>query len=221
MKLDILRILLITLFCVISIAAQDAKENLLEKVDLTFYVEGSPTIEDVGFNNPKSSWKIEYQLYLSDWDALKKLGRCGVKNESDSKEYCSHTINKKLDKRIKKIAVLVSKGKFSRNRLSVESNRKVVETVNLAPEVIEIFNQAAQIYEKNPVFVFYVKTKISTKNSAGAKLKKKYVTEGLHSLKIYKTDRSVDYWNVAKLSFGISVVKDEAGSLRLQAGYTH
>lgn len=221
MRLNILLILLITLLCVVSTVAQNAKENLLEKVDLTFYVEGSPTIEDVGFNNPKSSWKIEYQLYLSDWNTLKKLGRCGVKDEGTSKEYCSPTINQKLDKRIKKIAVLVSKGKFSRNRLSVESNRKIIETVNLTPEVIEIFNQASQIYEKNPVFVFYVKTKISTKNSAGAKLKKKYMTEGLHWLKIYKLDKSFDYWNLAKLSFRTEVVKMEDGSLELQVGYTH
>jgi hypothetical protein len=221
MKLNILGILLITLFCVISTVAQDAKENLLEKVDLTFYVEGSPTIEDAGFNNPKSSWKIEYELYLSDWSALKKLGRCGVKNEDASPKYCSDTVNQKFDKRIKKIAVLVSKGKFSRNRLSVEANRKITETVNLTPGVIETFNQASQIYEKNPVFVFYVKTKISTKNSVGAKLKKRYMTEGLHWLKIYKSDKSFDYWNLAKLSFRLGVEKEENGSLTLRAGYTH
>jgi hypothetical protein len=221
MKLNILRILLITLFCLIPTVAQDAKENLLEKVDLTFYVEGSPTVEDVGFNNSKSSWKIQYELYLSDWDALKKIGRCGVKTEDALQEYCSHTINQKLDKRIKKIAVLLSKGKFSRNSLSVESNRKIVETVNLTPEVIETFNQASKIYEKNPVFVLYVKAKISTKNSTGAKLKKKHMTEGLHSLKIYKSDKSVDYWNIAKLSFGLGVEKEKDGSLTLRAGYTH
>lgn len=221
MKSNILRILLITLFCVIPIVAQDAKENLLEKVDLTFFVEASPTTEDVGFNNPKSSWKIEYELYLSDWDALKKIGRCGVKNEAASPEYCSDTINQKFDKRIKNFAVLVSKRKFSKNRLSVESNRKVVETVNLTPEIVETFNQAARIYEKNPVFVFYVKAKISTKNSTGAKLKKKYTTEGLHWLKIYMSDKTFDYWNIAKLSFGLGVEKMKDGALTLRAGYTH
>jgi hypothetical protein len=221
MRLNILLILLITLLCVVSTVAQNAKENLLEKVDLTFYVEGIPTIESVGFNNPKSSWKIEYQLYLSDWNSLKKLGRCGVKDEGSSKEYCSPTVKQKLDKRIKKIAVLVSKGKFSRNRLSVESNTRIVETVNLTPQVIEIFNQASQIYENNPVFVFHVKTKVSTKNSAGKKLKGRYMTEGLHWLKIYKLDKSFDYWNIAKLSFGIRVVESRNGSLELQGGYTH
>lgn len=72
MKLKVLRILLIALFCVIPTVAQDAKENLLDKVDLTFFVKGNPTVEDAGFNNPKSFWRIEYELYLFDWDALKK-----------------------------------------------------------------------------------------------------------------------------------------------------
>ena len=212
--------MLIVLFCVVSTVAQNTEENLLEKVDVTFYVEANPTVEDVGFNNPKSSWKIQYELYLSDWEALKKIGRCGVK-AADSREYCEPTVNKKFDKRIKKISVLVSKGKFSRKRLAVETNRKVVETVNLTPEVIEIFNRASRIYEKNPVFVFFVRASISTKNSAGAKLKKKYMTEGLHWLKIYKLDKSFDYWNVSKLSFGLGVEKERDGTLTLRTGYTH
>src|SRR5690349_3622298 len=152
MKFNLPGILFFTFFLVISTAAQSNKVNILEKVDLTFYLEAEPGVEEVGVNNPKSSWKTEYKLYLSDWDALKKIGRCGMQDDS-SKEYCSHTTNQKLDKRIKKIATLISKGKFSNKKLAADSNRKLTKTVNLTPEVIEIFNQASLTYEKNPVFI--------------------------------------------------------------------
>jgi hypothetical protein len=214
-----------SLFFALCVAAsafsQSTDENLFEKVEIKFELQGEPSSEEVGFNDLRSSWKVEYQLFLSDWDRLKKLGRCGVKESASSREYCSDTIDKKLDKGIKKIALFVSKGKFTKNQLASDPNREIIETVKFTPEVINIFNEASKIYQKNPVFVFFVKTSISTRDRAGKKVKKKYTTEGLHWLKIYKADGSFDYWNVAKLSHTLNIVKKEDGTLALRKGYTH
>lgn len=213
--------LLTFLFAISAFAQQNPQGNLLEKIDLTFYIESEPTIEDAGFINPKSSWKIEYQLYLSDRGELTKIGRCGTGENEQERKGCSHTTNKKPDKRIKKISVLLSKKKYKRNNLAVDSNRKIVETVNFSPEVIETFNQAAKVYEKNPAFVLFVKVNVSTKNSAKARLKEKYMTEGIHWLKIYNFEgKPFDYWNVSKLSFGNRVIKQNDGSLKLGMGFT-
>lgn len=221
MKSLILSITFLLFLFAISALAQQPPENLLEKTELTFYIEAEPTIADAGFNNPKSSWKIEYQLYLTDRAELTKIGRCGAGETEQEKKGCSHTVNQKPDKRIKKISVLLSKKKYKRNNLAADSNRKIVETVNFSPEVIETFNQAAKVYEKNPTFVLFVKVSVSTKNAAKAKLKKKYMTEGIHWLKIYNFEgKPFDYWNVSKLSFGSRVVKENDGSLRFGVGYT-
>lgn len=220
MRIKIPLLFFISLFIAVSAFSQTADENLLERVEIKFSLQGEPTIEDVGFNDPKSTWKIEYQLFLSDWDALKKIGRCGVRESPTLPEYCSDTTDKKLDKRVKKLSRFIAKGKFTRKQLAVNANREIIETVNFTPEVVNIFNEASKIYNKNPVFVFFVKTKISTKNSAGKKFKKQYMTEGLHWLKIYKPDNSFDYWNLSKLSYSLTILKDENGSLFLRKGYT-
>ena len=70
----ILSIFLLALFNAVS--AQNETLNLLEKVDLTFSLSGEPAPADVGFDNPKSSWKLKYELYLTDFAELEKIGRC-------------------------------------------------------------------------------------------------------------------------------------------------
>lgn len=202
--------------------AQETAPNLLEKVVLTFYLEADPSVAAVGFDRAQSSWKIEYRLYLTDRNSLAKIGRCGIEEGGGEAKGCSHTTNKKPDARIRKISLLLSKKKYKRTRLDIAANRKILETVNFSPEVVEIFNQAAKVYEKNPTFVLFVKVGVSTKNSAKVKLKKKYATEGIHWLKIYNFEgKPFDYWNISKLSFGAQVVREPDGSLRLGAGFTH
>lgn len=221
MKLRILVFLILCAFVPNAAFAQSAQENLLEKVDIRFLLDGDPSASDVGFDDPKSTWKIEYQLYLTDWDDLQKLGRCGVRQAPDSPAYCSHTVDKNLDKKVKKVSRIMSKGKFVKTQLSSDANREILETVNFSPEVIAAFNEAAKVYAKNPVYVFFVKTSIKIKAPSGKKFKKKFMTEGLHSLKIYKVDKTFDYWNLAKLSYWLTIAKEKDGALYLRKGYTH
>lgn len=219
-----LNALIVMIFCLSLTGlafSQEAENNLLEKVDIRFSLDGDPTPDDAGFSDPKSNWKIEYQLYLSDWDELKKLGRCGLRETPDSLAYCSGAIDKKFDKRLKKVSRFMAKGKLVRTQLSNDANREIIETVNFSPEVINAFNDAAKVYEKNPVFVFFVKTSLKTRTPNGKKFKKKTMAEGLHSLKIYKIDKTFDYWNLAKLSYSLTISKDKDGSLILRKSYTH
>lgn len=219
-----LKALIVAIFCLCLITpafSQEAENNLLEKVEIRFSLDGDPAPEDVGFNDSKSIWKIEYQLYLSDWDDLQKLGRCGVRQAPDSPPYCEHTVDKKLNKKVKKVSRLMSKGKFTRTQLYLESNREILEPVKFSPEVINAFNEAAKVYAKNPVYVFFVKTSIKTKAPNGKNFQKKFMTEGLHSLKIYKADKTFDYWNLAKLSYWLTIAKEKDGALYLRKSYTH
>lgn len=215
----LLFLFLVSLIFVQTSAAQT--EDLLKKIDLTFYLDAEPETEDVGFSNPKSNWKIDYQLYLSDWKTLEKIGRCGVRQDANSKAYCSHTTGKKLDKKSKKLSSFISAGKFEKTALSEASNRTFTIPVELSAQAIAEFNEAAKVYDKNPVLIFYVKAAVSTKNSAGKKLKKKYRTEGAHFLKFYLENKTFDYFNLSKLSFGLTIVKNAKGELELRTGYTH
>lgn len=196
-----------------------AQENLLEKVELTFSLTGEPTPQDAGFDNPKSSWKTNYELYLIDFSELEKLGRCN--KDEYGRHICPMMDNKKLDKQIRKKSLKVFKGSFTRKSLSSDANREVTVPINLPPEVIEIYNQATGIPEKNPTFILFVTEKVSVKNSAGAKLKKKYSINGLKPLKTADSNRTFEYWNVKNLSLNITIVKQVNGRLRFVGGLIH
>ena len=193
-------------------SAQNASDNLLEKVDLKFYLDGEPKPEDVGFDNPKSFWKLEYELGLTDSAELEKLGRCH-RNEK-RQLVCPIIRDKKLDKKIRKISMRIAKGKFTRKSLLSESNREVTIPIQLSPEVIEIFNQAANVYKKNPTFVLFVKTKASTKIASKTKFKRKFSTSGVHPLKSYAHEKDVIFWNVKSFGMALSITKSEDGTLR-------
>lgn len=196
-----------------SVSAQTVSENLLEKLDLKFYLSGDPTPADVGFDNPKSSWKLNYELYLTDSNDLEKLGRC--RRNEEKQLNCFMPTNKKLDKQIKKISVLITKGKFAKNQLASESNRDITIPIQLSPAIIEIYNQARNIYDKNPTFILFIKTKASTKTTTKQKFKKKLVTSRVFPLKTYAVkDKSFDYWNVRSLLVGFTISKSEDGKLR-------
>ena len=219
MSQKFLPVLLAVFLFAFSSSAQNVTGNLLENTDLHFSLEGEPASQDVGFDNPKSSWKVKYELYLTDFSELEKLGIC-TRNEGNQ-HICPVIREKKLNKQIKKKSLKISKGGFTRKPLSNEANREVVIPVNLPPNIIEIFNQATKIPEKNPTFVLFVSEKISVKNSAKIKLKEKYSITGIRNLKNASSNQTFDYWNVSRLSLSISVVKQEDGRLRLVGGLVH
>ncbi|HEX8733822.1 MAG TPA: hypothetical protein VF721_00775 [Pyrinomonadaceae bacterium] len=219
MSRKILPILLLILLLALSSFAQNPAENLLENTNLHFFLVGDPTPQDVGFDNPKSFWKIKYELYLTDFSEIKKLG---LSKSDNNREYIPPIIrNKSYNKRLRKKSTKISEGIFTKKSLSNETNRQAVIQINLAPEVIEIFNQATKIPERNPTFVLFVTEKVSVKNSARAKLKEKYLITGFRPLKHAASNQTFDYWDVRNISLTTTIVKQENGRLRLYGGTVH
>jgi hypothetical protein len=144
-------------------------------------------------------------------------------SKSDNhREYIPPIIrNKSYNKRLRKKSTKISEGIFTKKSLSNETNRQAVIQINLAPEVIEIFNQATKIPERNPTFVLFVTEKVSVKNSARAKLKEKYLITGFRPLKHAASNQTFDYWDVRNISLTTTIVKQENGRLRLYGGTVH
>ena len=95
-----LPILLVIFLFALSSVAQTTTKNLLEETNLHFLLEGVPNAQDVGFDNPKSSWKVKYELYVTDFSEMEKLG---LNRLSGGYKYLAPMIeNKKLNKQIKK-----------------------------------------------------------------------------------------------------------------------
>ncbi|HEX8247597.1 MAG TPA: hypothetical protein VF599_05430 [Pyrinomonadaceae bacterium] len=219
MNRKILPILLTVFLFAFSSFAQNPTGNLLENTNLHFFLLGDPAPQDVGFDNPKSSWKVKYELYLTDFSEMKKLG---LSRSDNNREFLLPiTRNKSYNQRIKKKSTKISQGIFTKKLLSNESNRQAVIRINLPPDVIEIFNQATKIPERNPTFVLFVTEKVSVKNSAQAKLKEKYLITGFRPLKHAASNQTFDYWDVRNISFTTRIVKQENGQLKLFGGMIH
>jgi len=214
-----LPILLIIFLFALSTFAQSSTENLLENTNLHFFLVGDPTSHDVGFDNPKSSWKVKYELYLTDFSEMKKLG---LSKSNNNLEYLPPIIrDKSYNKRIRKKSTKISQGIFTRKSLSTEADRQAVIRINLSPDVIEIFNQATKIPERNPTFVLFVTERVWVKNSAHVKLKEKYSITGFRPLKHAASNQTFDYWDVRNISLTTSIVKQENGQLKLFGGMVH
>lgn len=217
MSRKLLSILFVSFLFAVSTFAQTVQGNLLDKVELHFFLSGEPTPVDVGFDNPKSSWKLKYQLYLMDFAELEKIGRC--KKDEFGRHNCLLSYDKKLDKQIRKSSI--KKGRFTRKSLSTEANREVIIPVNLQPNIIEIFNQATKAPDKNPSLILFVDTTASIKNSAKSKFKRKYSTNGVRPLKMADSNKTFEYWDIKNISLNLTITKGEDGQLKRFNGLIH
>lgn len=191
--------------------AQDTKINLIEKIDLHFSLSADPTPESVGFDNPKSLWEVEYELFLSDSFELEKLGRC-YRNET-YRFVCPNEASKKVNKQIRKSSMRIAGEKIVKRGPFSEADREISIPLQLSPEVIEIFNKAVRS-DSNPTFVLFVKTRTYVRTADKLKLKKKFSTSGVHPLKFYNLDKTFnDYWNVTKIGLSFGVRRTEDGKL--------
>jgi len=199
--------ILISLLATFS-PAQDATENLIDKVSLKFSLSGEPTAASVGFDNSKSYWALEYELVLSDSLTLEKIGRC---HRTETYKFdCPLNTGKKLDKQIRKISTRIAKSKFKKKELLSDSNRDVEIPIQLSAEVIDIFNKAVTS-DNNPTFVLFVKAKIYTKTLDKVKFKKKFSKSGsVHPLKFYRKDKTFDnFWNIKNLGVSFSLQRKD------------
>ncbi len=210
---------ILTLILTSSIFSQTTQENLLENVEIKFTLQGEPNPQDVGFDNPKSSWKVKYELYLADFSELEKLSLS--KTDKGFKFIPPIIQNKSRNKQIKKKSSKILKGGFTKKSLLNEANREVIIPVKLSPQVVEVFNQASTVPDKNPTFILFVTEKVSVKNSANAKLRDKYRIVGFSSVKHDLSDQTVDDYNVKNISLTIKIIKQENGQLKLTGFLVH
>ncbi len=189
--------------------------NILDQITLRFDVEATPKPENVGFDNPKSNWKLAYELRLSDEKTLDELHSGLYKNcRQNTPEYqkCVSKTNKIFDRKSKKATLLILKGIFEKKDLSIKANRQMLIPVSFTPNVIEIFNRAAQTQE-NPTFILLIKSKVSAKPSNQKKYKRKMTLGFQYPLKLIRKDGSFDYYNITTFGASVRVDKDENGGI--------
>jgi hypothetical protein len=202
------------LICLVVLPAAAQSNNLIETVDIYFSMPGEPTPEAVGFDNPKSYWKVKYELMLSDSFTLEKLGRC-KRTPPDNRLNCPLNYDKKLSKKMRIGAIPITKGEFIKRGPMSESDREVKIPVRLTPEIIEIFSKSVGVDGVNPTFLLFVKTKAATRAADKAKFKRKLSTEGIHPLKFYYADmKFADYWNITKIGLSLGLARDDDGVIR-------
>lgn len=208
---------LIFLFALSSFA-QNQSGNLLENIEMKFILQGDPTAQAVGFDNPKSYWKVKYELYLTDFSEPEKLGLSGL---YDGYKYLAPVIdNKKLNKQIKKKSTVILTGSFTKKMLLNEANREITVLVNLPQSVVEVFNQAKNT-GRNPTFVIFNTQKVSVKNSAGSKLKRKQFFIDFVPLKMIRNDLQIKYRNLRAMHLNTTITKREDGKLQYNGGLFH
>lgn len=218
MNRKILTTLTLIFLFAFSSFAQNQSENLLKNVEVKFILQGDPTAQAVGFDNPKSYWKVKYELYLTDFAEPEKLGLSGL---YDGYKYLAPVIDdKKFNKQIKKKSTKILTGSFTRKMLLNEANRESVVLINLPQSAVEIFNQAKN-NGRNPTFVIFNTQKVSVKNSAKIKLKRKQFFIDFVPLKMIRNDLEIKYRDLKAMRLTTTITKREDGKLQYNGGLFH
>jgi hypothetical protein len=109
----------ILLFVFLLLSTQIAfAQNPTDKIQLNFDLRGQPKLEDVGFDAPKSKWKVTYFLRLVDKETTRK----NTRSLEDIQK-------KKKKKKNNKLGVNLYKGNFVKTNLSSEANRSYSITI--------------------------------------------------------------------------------------------
>ncbi|MBA3334832.1 MAG: hypothetical protein H0T08_04395 [Acidobacteria bacterium] len=180
---------------------------------MKFNLTGTPKPEDVGFDDRKGSWKLKYELLLSDKntiDALISKVYANCKNTAANYSKCVGKGEKKLDKKFKKIALFLSRGVFVKNPILPEAQREIIVPVKFTPEVIRIFNEAAQS-AANPVFLLQMKNRVSAKTSTKKKVRYKQAIRFQYPLKLVRRDGSFEFYNVNVFGASFEIDKKSNG----------
>ena len=194
--------------------SDQTSSNLLEKVNLKFDLTGNPIPKDVGFDNPKSVWKLKYELRLLNQDGVRALQvnlYVNCKNDSPEYQKCMSKANKKLSKGYAQSALLIAKGEFQRIGLMSQTNRETTIPIKFAPEIVSIFNKAAELQD-NPVFILHIRSKTLGKISTQNKLKFKRSIRFEFPLKLQKKDGSFDFYNITNFGASVIVSKEDDGT---------
>lgn len=180
-----------------------------DEVNAAFALEGTPTPKEVGFDNPKSKWKFSYELrFLNDGNivsGLQKKVYAKYENQGERTKWLPKA-NKELNKELKKLSTLVTKGKINKSSLQSEENREILLPIKLTPQIQEIIANSADS-NQNPEFMIHVKGKLSTKTASKLKFNKKYSMGFACPVKIQSSSRKM-YWSLNRCGVAIEAVKD-------------
>lgn len=189
-------------------------------INLKFVIEGLPNADDVGFDNPKSTWQFKYELRFVDDD--KKIYSVAksfseVPNETQTERTKRITKNnKEFDKAWKKLGVVVVKGSISKTQLLEAKNREITIPVKLTPAILDILAKASLTLD-NPEFRLKVSGKVSLKTKDNLKFKGKFTPSWLCPTKLISLKENKQFWMMntcgasteiqrenGKLTFGFS-----------------
>lgn len=136
MKINLLYLLIILVTFGQNLFAQ----NNLDKVTLSFELNGEPTIESVGFDNPKNFWKVKYELIIVDEETYNK----NIAEEARTKKY-------------KKQGIRITKGSFKRKQLANTESRNLSVDVTFSDKIKRLIQP-----EKTYIFLFRTQTQVKT-----------------------------------------------------------
>lgn len=208
--------IVILVFPALAVCQNSAEVNRLKDespyktMNLKFVLAGSPSLEDVGFNNPKSFWQFRYELrFLSEKFPFKYF----KEKENESQKERQKRIrknNKDYDKGWKKHGILVASGKVMKTNLLSAGNREIIIPVNLTPEIMSVLANAAGTWQ-NPDFRISLNGKISTQTNSKLKFKRKTNPSFVCPTKVQT--KEAQYWIMNTCGISIEIRKMEAGKI--------
>lgn len=196
-----------------TLSTSNKSQSPYEKMTLKFVIEGEPTLESVGLDNPKSSWKFSYELrFLSERNNLKgytppSLNKTSNLSQSERQKSVTKS-NKAFEKAWKKSSVVVVKGKVPKSLLSDPKNREIIVPVELTPEVKNILAAATDTWA-NPEFKVRIKGTITTQTASGMKFKKKISDSYVCFSKFQTKDSQLWMMNSCGISLRLSNINNK------------
>jgi hypothetical protein len=187
----------------ISVFPQDSKPAApYEVMNLKFVIEGSPNSEDVGFDNPKSTWQFKYELrflkeekLLTEKSKYKPFVMSANAPQESAEEYKKRVKNnnKNFDRAWKKLGTVVVKGSISKTQLLEAKNREITIPVKLPPEILNVLAQASQTLD-NPEFRLKISGKISLTTKDNLKFKSRFKPDWVCPTKLINQTDNKQFW---------------------------
>lgn len=188
---------------------QNSRQVPYNEVNLAFTLDGMPTPEEIGFDNPKSNWKFSYELrFLNNGNIISDLQKkiyAKYENQGERVKWVPKA-KKELEKELKKLSVLVAKGRIKRSSLRSEENREILIPIKLTPQIQEVIANSAGS-NQNPEFTIRVKGKLSTKTSSKLKFNKQY-SMGFPCPVKFQSSNGKAYWSLNRCGVSIEATKE-------------
>lgn len=190
-------------------ASSDEKpESPYDKMNIKFVLDGTPTPEELGFDNPKSYWQFSYELRFLTKDLMNYKPFTEIPNESTAERTKRiKKNNKQHDKAWKKSSILVVKGKVPKTQLLSPINREIIIPIPLSAEIKEVLANAADTWE-NPAFRIKLTGKVFTQSKSNLKFKEKLTSAIACFTKVIDKDKNAQYWLTNTCGIYLGLIKE-------------